>query len=132
MRCQQKISFAVWFLGLILPLTVLLGCRSASPVGTAPESAATAGPTGPAGAVVAIDPETGFAVHAFPPTLSDTEHHRNAWLVLDCLDCHAEGLADAPLIQHRGLPERLLTAQCRTCHVLIAGQTEDEVVIRAD
>jgi len=123
-RPQTK-AFTVSFLVLMLPLAALLGCKSAPPSG----AAETGGPTE---AVVAIDPETEFAVHAFPPTLSDTEQHRNAWQVLDCMDCHEEGIADAPLVQHRGMPERLLTAQCRTCHVLIPGQTEDEVVIRAD
>jgi hypothetical protein len=117
---------------LMLPVVLLLGCRSSSPAGSAAESAAAIEPSGPADAVVEIDPESGFAEHAFPPTLSDTDYHRDAWLVLDCMDCHEEGIADAPLVQHRGMPERLLTAQCRTCHVLIPGQTENEVVIRAD
>lgn len=58
---------------------------------------------------------------AFPPTLSDTDWHRNAWAVNDCLRCHETGVAEAPRIVHRGLPEIAFDAKCRTCHVLLPG-----------
>lgn len=114
---------------VLAPFALLSACKSPSP---------EAGPAGGetmadvARAVTKVDPDTGFATAAFPPTLSDTEWHQDAWYTLDCLTCHEEGIADAPVVQHRGLPARLVTAQCRSCHVLIPGQTEDEVVVRED
>ena len=69
----------------------------------------------------APDAETGFAANAFPPPIPDTVWHENAWTAYDCLDCHAKGEADAPVLKHKGMPDRLVQAHCRTCHVLIPG-----------
>ncbi len=77
-------------------------------------------------------PETIFASYAFPPTLSDTEWHANAWDVNDCLRCHETGVGKAPRVFHRGMADVLLRAKCRSCHVLIPGQSADEVVIKSD
>lgn len=71
----------------------------------------------------------GFASNAFPPTLSDTDWHRDAWLVNDCLRCHETGVNKSPVIKHKGMPASLLTAKCRSCHVLIPGDDEDAIVI---
>ncbi|MCP5516512.1 MAG: hypothetical protein H7A45_04540 [Verrucomicrobiales bacterium] len=111
------------------PLVLLASCKCPFS-GSSPTDGGTA--TDAAQAVTRIDPDTGFATGAFPPTLSDTEWHQDAWNTLDCLTCHEDGIADAPVVRHRGLPARLVTAQCRSCHVLIPGQTEDEVVVRED
>ncbi len=68
----------------------------------------------------------GFADHAFPPTVSDTKYHKNAWMRDDCLRCHETGVGDAPMTEHKAMPADvkpiLLTAKCRSCHVLIRGQ----------
>jgi hypothetical protein len=64
-----------------------------------------------------------FASNAFPPTVPDTQWHRNAWYEQDCLRCHETGVHTAPVVVHRGMPDVLLTAKCRTCHVLIPGST---------
>jgi len=113
---------------LALPLCCLLGCQS-PPSTESTESSVAADPMA---ALAEIDPETGFALHAFPPTLSDIDYHQNGWKTLDCMDCHEEGIADAPLVQHVGLPEQLLTAQCRSCHVLIPGQPAIEIVVQSE
>ena len=72
---------------------------------------------------IELDPETGFALAAFPPTIPDREWHRDAWIVNDCLDCHETGVQDAPMIRHKGLPDITYQSKCRTCHVLIPGDT---------
>ncbi|MCA9261848.1 MAG: hypothetical protein KDA61_21670 [Planctomycetales bacterium] len=59
---------------------------------------------------------------AFPPTLSDTDYHQNAWTRSDCLVCHEKGVQNAPKVKHVSLPEIALQAKCRTCHVQIKGQ----------
>lgn len=66
--------------------------------------------------------EATFARGAFPPTVSDTEYHKGAWYKDDCLRCHETGVEDATPVRHRDMPKILLTAKCRSCHVLIAGQ----------
>ena len=76
-----------------------------------------------------LDPETGFAANAFPPTLSDTKHHRDAWLVNDCMRCHETGVMGGPVVKHRGMPAVLVDAKCRSCHVLIPGDGEDAIII---
>ena len=101
-----------WILALLILATpfFLSACRSTS------ETEATSG-AAPREVVLALeemDEESKFAAHAFPPTLSDVDYHQNAWEVIDCMDCHADGIADAPLVVHQGLPERLMTAQCRS------------------
>ena len=63
-----------------------------------------------------------FATDAFPPTLPDQMWHRDIWTPEECLECHKTGEEDAPIVQHEGLPPRLMKAACRTCHVLIPGQ----------
>lgn len=71
-----------------------------------------------------IDPDTGFAVHAFPPTIPDRDWHRDAWIREDCMSCHETGVQSAPIVRHLGMPALALQSKCRSCHVLIPGQTE--------
>jgi Cytochrome c554 and c-prime len=73
---------------------------------------------------ITIDPETGFAVAAFPPTIPDREWHQNAWLKNNCLDCHETGVGDSPMIRHKGLPRITYQSKCRSCHVLVPGKTD--------
>ncbi len=72
---------------------------------------------------IEVDPETGFALAAFPPTIPDREWHQNAWFVNDCLDCHETGVQNAPQIRHKGLPDITYQSKCRSCHVLMPGDT---------
>jgi len=81
---------------------------------------------------IAIDPETGFAVAAFPPTIPDREWHQDAWLKNNCLDCHETGVGDAPMIRHKGLPRITWESKCRSCHVLIPGKTEAAPIAKED
>ena len=67
-----------------------------------------------------------FADNAFPPTIPDTEWHRNAWYELNCLRCHETGVGEAPMVMHQDMPAILLTAKCRSCHVLIPGDAPKE------
>jgi hypothetical protein len=62
-----------------------------------------------------------FMDNAFPPILPDTERHQQAWLRNDCMRCHETGVEEAPVLEHKDLPPILLTAKCRSCHVLIPG-----------
>ncbi len=71
---------------------------------------------------IELDPETGFALAAFPPTIPDRAWHQDAWFVNDCLNCHETGVEDAPMIRHVGLPEIAFESKCRSCHVLIPGE----------
>ncbi len=64
--------------------------------------------------------------HEYPPTLSDTKWHRDAWSHNDCLRCHETGVGDAPQLEHVGLPSILTEAKCRTCHVFIPGSPKSE------
>ncbi|HHI79130.1 MAG TPA: hypothetical protein ENK02_04055 [Planctomycetes bacterium] len=66
-------------------------------------------------------PQGSFENNAFPPTLSDLSYHRTGWKKNDCLRCHETGVGKAPEVHHKGMPRRLLTAKCRSCHVLIPG-----------
>ena len=89
-------------IGIALPWLVLmtpLGCETRSK--SVDESAA------------------GFAVNAFPPTLPDDDDHRRSWTQDDCLLCHKNGINEAPVVKHEGMPELLLTAKCRSCHVTV-------------
>ncbi|HEB60943.1 MAG TPA: hypothetical protein ENJ06_03865 [Phycisphaeraceae bacterium] len=70
-----------------------------------------------------IDPQTGFAENAFPPTIPDREWHRKAWVTNDCLRCHETGVKNAPIVRHKGMSPLLLKAKCRSCHILIPGDT---------
>jgi hypothetical protein len=63
-----------------------------------------------------------FAENAFPPTVSDVKYHTKAWYDNDCMRCHETGVGDATEVKHKDMPEILLTAKCRTCHVLIPGK----------
>ncbi len=63
-----------------------------------------------------------FAENAFPPTVSDVDYHNDAWMRDDCLRCHETGVGDAPMTRHEGMPKVLLSAKCRSCHVLVPGQ----------
>ena len=67
-------------------------------------------------------PASEFAPNAFPPTVSDVEHHRDASMRNDCLRCHETGVQGATVVKHEGMPDVLLTAKCRSCHILIPGQ----------
>ncbi len=78
---------------------------------------------------IELDPETGFARAAFPPTIPDQEWHKDAWFVNDCLNCHETGVEDAPMIRHVGLPEIAFDSKCRSCHVLIPGEANYDAVI---
>ena len=62
-----------------------------------------------------------FIPNAFPPVLPDTDRHQRAWLRDDCMRCHETGVELAPMVKHAGMPDILLTAKCRSCHVLIPG-----------
>lgn len=73
---------------------------------------------------VDIDAATGFAVAAFPPTLTDRAWHADAWDTNACLRCHETGVGDAPMIQHRGLPAIAAEAKCRSCHVPEPGKVD--------
>ena len=71
-------------------------------------------------ATASADPEEAFrdfAQNAFPPTMPEDSSHANAWLRQDCLNCHEEGINNAPRVAHRGMPRDLLNARCRTCHL---------------
>ena len=69
-----------------------------------------------------VDPDSGeFAWGAFPPVLTDTDYHDLAWTKPGCLLCHDKGEQGAPKTVHKGMPEYLKQAKCRTCHVLIKG-----------
>ena len=63
-----------------------------------------------------------FATHAFPPTLPDQMWHRDLWTPEECLECHATGEEDAPIVKHEGLSPMLLKGSCRSCHVLLLGE----------
>ncbi|MCA9299012.1 MAG: hypothetical protein KDA28_08095, partial [Phycisphaerales bacterium] len=80
----------------------------------------------PGQAADGVDDE-GFADNAFPPTLSDTSWHARAWQRNDCLRCHETGVGEAPPVQHASMPQILLTAKCRTCHVFIPGSKPRDV-----
>jgi len=66
--------------------------------------------------------EVVFADNAFPPTVSDVKYHKKAWYENDCLRCHETGVGDATVVKHADMPDILLTAKCRTCHVVIPGK----------
>lgn len=70
--------------------------------------------------------EVDFEDNAFPPTVSDSKWHQNAWQKNDCLRCHETGVGDAPEVAHLGMSSLLLEAKCRTCHVLIPGEKPHE------
>jgi cytochrome c5 len=63
-----------------------------------------------------------FAENAFPPTMPDTDWHREGWIKNDCLRCHETGVESAPVVRHEGLPVILMAAKCRSCHVIEAGK----------
>ncbi|MCA8978013.1 MAG: hypothetical protein KDC98_25025 [Planctomycetes bacterium] len=60
-----------------------------------------------------------FDDNAFPPMIPASVSHGAAWWKDDCLLCHEGGLRGAPIVRHEGMPTRLLTAKCRTCHVQV-------------
>ncbi len=68
------------------------------------------------------DKDSEFADFAFPPTVSDVDYHKDGWYKDDCLRCHETGVGDATVVEHDGMEPILLTAKCRSCHVLIPGQ----------
>ncbi len=73
-----------------------------------------------------------FEDDAFPPTMPDIAEHGSAWLKDDCLRCHETGVGKAPEIVHKDLPEILLAAKCRTCHVFIPGSKPRERAKKSD
>jgi len=122
-------------IGLVGSLGALAACALAAqhsapePISAVPDGAtvSVAGLEEVEGVIVGddglqIDPETGFAVSAFPPTLPDTDWHHDAWIRNDCLRCHETGVGEAPRIRHVGLPELALVSKCRTCHVIEPGK----------
>jgi len=70
--------------------------------------------------------EVEFADFAFPPTISDVDYHKDAWIKDDCLRCHETGVGEATVVKHEGMKPILLAAKCRSCHVLIPGQAPIE------
>ena len=78
------------------------------------------------------DPAMVFASNAFPPTLSDAEWHQGGWGDNACLRCHETGVAKAPRVFHKNMPDVLLKAKCRSCHVRIPGDGVDAVVINQE
>lgn len=60
-----------------------------------------------------------FEADAFPPMMPASSSHAKAWTTNDCLLCHEDGIKGAPVLTHKGLPRRLKTAKCRTCHVQV-------------
>jgi len=60
-----------------------------------------------------------FNANAFPPMIPASGSHRTAWVKDDCLLCHEEGNSGAPIVVHEGMPDVLLQAKCRSCHVQI-------------
>jgi len=91
--------------------------------GTPPSPAREKTREAPATSLKPVPPEeVAFSDSAFPPTISDVKYHQTAWLKNDCLRCHETGVEDAPEVRHEGMPEILLTAMCRSCHLLIPGQ----------
>ncbi len=60
-----------------------------------------------------------FDDNAFPPMVPNSESHNRAWTKDDCLLCHDSGIHGAPVVRHDGLPEILMTAKCRSCHVQV-------------
>ena len=67
-----------------------------------------------------------FSDNAFPPTLPTDENHADGWLREDCLLCHESGISNAPDVRHAGMSRLLLSARCRTCHVVMAPGTAEE------
>lgn len=126
-----------WIATSALAAMAALGCRTGEE-GAAPRSEGVAAtePTAPAvqepdrareqepkpaQSPTVQEPSGRFLANAFPPTVPDTEWHRDAWMQQSCLRCHETGVGDAPQVVHRGMPDILLTAKCRTCHVFIPG-----------
>ncbi len=65
-----------------------------------------------------------FADNAFPPVLPDDNDHRvgtDSWMQETCLNCHADGANNAPMVVHEGMSSLLLDGKCRTCHTTSAG-----------
>lgn len=63
-------------------------------------------------------PSEEFAEHAFPPTMPDKTWHQDIWTPEACLECHATGEEDAPIVKHEGMPKLWLEGACRSCHVI--------------
>lgn len=61
-----------------------------------------------------------FAEDAFPPMMPNTPEHSRAWGKNDCLICHEQGIAGAPIVDHgERIPKLALMVKCRTCHVQV-------------
>jgi hypothetical protein len=69
--------------------------------------------------------EDEYNIGAFPPMIPDSGSHRDAWRRDDCLLCHEDGIKDAPIVRHEGLPKLLLKVKCRSCHVQIRSHLAD-------
>jgi Cytochrome c554 and c-prime len=59
--------------------------------------------------------------HEFPPTMPDTVAHEDSWQLPSCLRCHETGVQGATIVRHHNLPEILMSAMCRSCHIPIPG-----------
>jgi ferredoxin len=114
-------------------LAPAMGLDSAESIGTAQDeteqptkknkkqSAAEETPASDETAAGEVAHEAEFLPNAFPPVIPDTEWHQEAWLRDDCLRCHETGVGQSPQIVHEGMPQILLKAKCRSCHVFIEG-----------
>ncbi len=68
-----------------------------------------------------------FAPGAFPPPIPNSGSHVSTWTRDDCLLCHDSGIKGAPVVRHEGLPEILMRAKCRTCHVQVRAIESDGI-----
>ena len=75
---------------------------------------------------IPLKKEGEFPSDAFPPMTPASSLHVKAWTIKDCLLCHEDGTKDAPILVHKGLPKRLKTAKCRTCHVQVRAVDMDK------
>jgi len=115
-------------IGIAVQPEALVGARPQSPSARPSSEQPGARPTVVVGAAdIAIDPETGFASAAFPPTLTDRDWHESAWVVNNCMDCHETGVGDAVRVRHIGLPAIALASSCRTCHTVEPGKLNPTV-----
>ena len=116
---------SVTFVLLVVLGLACAGCgdKAADPEPSGEPPAAQAVPQPPAATVVEfvaceVPPGAAFLEEAFPPTMSDETWHQDAWTAEACLECHATGEDDAPIVKHEGMPKTWMVGSCRTCHVI--------------
>ena len=105
---------------LLAVVVVAAGCGDKTEPAPTPDDGPALASTVPVvgEAQMIIDPETGFATQAFPPTMPRKQWHQDAWTPEECLECHETGEDDAPIVKHDGMSPLLLKGSCRTCHVM--------------